>query len=203
MTSAQIIPALASERDSAAIVSDLHAAFMEDPVVCWAFPDRARRRRHGKHFFAMHARRSIPMGLGWRIDGGAALWMAPGQWRESTWDALRLSWRSLPGVRTRGPLVGGGLLALEARHPSEPHLYLPAIGVRPELQGRGLGSALLRPGLDHADAHGLPAYLESSNIRNVPLYERHGFEVVREHRLPRGPTMWLMWRSVQGAGPAR
>jgi hypothetical protein len=36
--------------------------------------------------------------------------------------------------------------------------------------------------------------LESSSPRNVPLYERLGFDVVNEINLPNGPTMWGMWR---------
>jgi ribosomal protein S18 acetylase RimI-like enzyme len=184
----------AATADRRAIVADLHAAFMDDPVLGWVFPDEEHRRRYGMHFFAMHARRLIPQGLAWRADGGSALWALPDQWRESPWDDLRLAAASLPGVWRRAPLVGRGMLALEARHPEEPHLYLAVIGVRPEVQGRGLGSALLRPGLSYADEHGLPAYLESSNIRNVPLYERHGFRVTGEHHQPAGPTMWLMWR---------
>jgi ribosomal protein S18 acetylase RimI-like enzyme len=40
----------------------------------------------------------------------------------------------------------------------------------------------------------MPCYLESSNPRNVPLYERHGFEVTAEHWLPDGPVMTYMWR---------
>ena len=44
----------------------------------------------------------------------------------------------------------------------------------------GLGSALIKHGLRQCDAQGLPAYLESSHPRNVPLYERHGFRVVSQ-----------------------
>ena len=53
---------------------------------------------------------------------------------------------------------------------------------------------LLEPGLARADAEGLPCYLESSNPLNVGLYERHGFEVTREHHLPDGPLLTYMWR---------
>lgn len=199
-------PDLTAERDAVSvamradrrvIVADLHAAFMDDPVLSWVFPEEHKRRRYGPHFFAMHARRLIPRGLAWKVDGGSALWAAPGQWRESPWDDLRLAAASTPGLWRRAPLIARGMLALEARHPEEPHLYLAVIGVRPELQGRGLGSALLRPGLAHADELGLPGYLESSNIRNVPLYERHGFRVIGEHHQPRGPVMWLMRRPAQ------
>ena len=61
-------------------------------------------------------------------------------------------------------------------HPEEPHWYLPLIGVDPIEQGRGCGSALLRVGLSRCDADRLPAYLESTNPKNIPLYERYGFE---------------------------
>ncbi len=41
----------------------------------------------------------------------------------------------------------------------------------------------------------MPAYLESSKERNVPLYRRFGFEVIEEHRSKVGsPPIWRMWR---------
>jgi GNAT superfamily N-acetyltransferase len=180
--------------DVSQVVEDLHAAFMEDPVLGWVFPDDGKRRRYGHRYFEMQARRLVPGGLAWRADGGGALWAGAGAWRESPLDALRLGAATARGVGRRGAAVARGLMGIESRHPREPHLYLAVVGVRPERQGRGLGSALLQPGLEKADRLGLPAYLESSNIRNVPLYERHGFEVTEEATLPRGGAVWLMWR---------
>lgn len=52
------------------------------------------------------------------------------------------------------------------------------IGADPSRQGQGLGSALLKEGLKRCDADGVIAYLESSNPKNIPLYERYGFEVI-------------------------
>jgi GNAT superfamily N-acetyltransferase len=84
---------------------------------------------------------------------------------------------------------------IESMHPHEPHWYLATLGTDPEMQGKGVGSALMRPALDHCDTEGWPAYLESSKERNVPFYRRHGFEVVREVPLPGGgPKIWTMWR---------
>ena len=44
------------------------------------------------------------------------------------------------------------------------------------------------------DDEGIPAYLESSDPVNVPLYESHGFRVVGEVGILDGPTVPLMWR---------
>jgi ribosomal protein S18 acetylase RimI-like enzyme len=82
-------------------------------------------------------------------------------------------------------------------HPQEPHWYLPMIGVEPARQGKGLGAALLRAALLRVDAEGLSAYLESTNPRNVPLYERHGFEVIGEIRVGTCPPIVPMLRPAR------
>jgi ribosomal protein S18 acetylase RimI-like enzyme len=63
-------------------------------------------------------------------------------------------------------------------HPTEPHWYLPLLGIDPIHHGKGLGSALLKYATTKFDNENVLAYLESSNPRNIPLYERHGFEVL-------------------------
>jgi ribosomal protein S18 acetylase RimI-like enzyme len=89
--------------------------------------------------------------------------------------------------------------ALEAKHPREPHYYLPFIGVAPQWQGRGFGAALMRPMLERCDAEGAPAYLEASTARNRALYERHGFEVSGDRiSVSDSPPMTPMWRGPRG-----
>ncbi len=51
-------------------------------------------------------------------------------------------------------------------------LYLAYIGVRPDHQGRGLGSVMLQHLLDECDRQGKWAYLEASNDDNARLYKR-------------------------------
>ena len=69
------------------------------------------------------------------------------------------------------------------------------IGVRPDLQRRGAGSALMNAALEQCDRDRIPAYLESSLERNLPFYERHGFETIEQVDVPGGgPHLWLMWR---------
>ena len=61
-------------------------------------------------------------------------------------------------------------------HPAKPHWYLPLIGVDPVRQGAGYGTELMKHSLQRCDADHKLAYLESSNPRNIPFYERLGFE---------------------------
>jgi len=82
----------------------------------------------------------------------------------------------------------------DAHHPRNPHYYLQFIGVRPECQGTGIGSALLRAVLDRCDLEGAAVYLEADE-RSRLLYLKHGFEATAELRLPKGPSFWPMWRA--------
>jgi predicted N-acetyltransferase YhbS len=73
-----------------------------------------------------------------------------------------------------------------------------AIGTDPSVRGKGFGHALLASRLDRVDAEHAPAYLESSKWDNVPYYQRFGFELTGEIKLPNGgPTMWPMWREAR------
>jgi ribosomal protein S18 acetylase RimI-like enzyme len=193
------VPAVrrATRADLDTVAEVLTDAFATDPVLSWLLPPTARRQRErmravwqmtAKNYFA----HDKPVYL--TDDGsGAALWSPPGTWATTEWAELvpylRIFRRSVVRAARFGVEIG-------SKHPHSPsHWYLYAIGARTEVQGRGVGSALLRDRLDELDQMGEPAYLESSNILNVPLYERHGFEVVEEITISRGgPTMWRMWR---------
>jgi ribosomal protein S18 acetylase RimI-like enzyme len=138
-----------------------------------------------------------------RIDrpqggGAAAVWL-PFEWLKPP--KLMDELRNAPVIiRATGLARLRRLMALRAtmdrRHPMDRrHAYLWLLGVSPALQGRGIGSRLLRAANERLDAEGLPAYLETGTTRNVALYRRHGFEVIHEEvPAPGAPTMWHMWR---------
>ena len=64
------------------------------------------------------------------------------------------------------------------------------------------GSALLRYALEQCDRDGMPAYLESSNPRNIPLYQRHGFEIIGTIQAGSSPTVVPMLRRARRAQTA-
>lgn len=70
---------------------------------------------------------------------------------------------------------------------------IEALGVRPSARGKGAGSALVAFALDEVvrrQACGVS--LETSDERNVRLYERHGFDVIAYVEAPAGPPIWTM-----------
>jgi ribosomal protein S18 acetylase RimI-like enzyme len=175
----------------------LARAFHDDPVTAWFIRNDDRRPKYAARFFAWQLHRLIGQEhVHVAADGsGAALWALPNRWRESNWQALRLFVALVPALAGHLPAAGRGVERVESRHPEEPHLYLAVLGTDPPAQGQGIGSALLRPGLELCDREGLPAYLESSKESNIAFYARFGFRVTEEVRMPgQGPAVWLMWR---------
>jgi ribosomal protein S18 acetylase RimI-like enzyme len=86
---------------------------------------------------------------------------------------------------------------LDEHHPHTPHFYLQAIGVDDRARGQGLGAGMLRHVLRACDDDGLTAHLESSNPRNLSLYERHGFETTAELEFAPGVIVRPMERASQ------
>ena len=188
----------ASHDDRAALAHSLADAFWDDPVSNWASPHDGARPGVLRRFFGTQLGHKLPTGFVYTDEArtGAAVWAPPKTWRTTPRQDLQLM-RAFAHPRhwPRAPIVAHGLLGLERAHPPEPpHFYLATLGVSPAAQGQGLGSRLIQPVLEICDADGVPAYLESSKESNIAFYGRHGFRVTGEISLPRGPTMWAMWR---------
>jgi GNAT superfamily N-acetyltransferase len=198
---ASVRKAVESERPR--VVEALARAFYDDDVMRWFFPDDSRRLRQLRRVFDLFGERFwFVHDLSYTTDSvaGGALWMPPDKWRVSVFDQLR----SMPAMASRIglrdlPRSLRGFNLMESKHPHEPsHFYLPIIGVAPQWQGKGLGTALLQPILERCDREGSHAYLEATTPRSRACYERSGFKTTGEIVLPNGPTMWQMWREPQG-----
>lgn len=190
--------------DVDSLVEVLCRAFDEDPVVNWFARDDAGRAGAFRRFFDVALRRmTLPHDEVYTTADadGAALWNPPGTWQLEPDDleALLPDFAEVFGEEKLERSLHG-METMEARHPTEPHFYLFLLGVDPAHHNRGIGSALLQTVLRRCDEQGLPAYLEATSPRNVPLYERHGFVVTETIRLPDGgPPLWLMWRAPRQA----
>ena len=184
-------------------VATLSEAFHHDPVFEWVYPDESHRRIAVPHFFGVLVEQfATRHQVRTTVDvDGVALWLPPGEelLTEATADPVVNEL-----VEAAGPAaerLGETMAVLEEHHPHEPHWYLGFLGVHPAAQGEGLGSALLRATLVGVDVCGDAAYLEATSPDNRRLYERHGFEVVRELPLPGGgPSLFAMWREPQTEG---
>jgi GNAT superfamily N-acetyltransferase len=190
----------ATDDDVSRLKSVLAAAFHEDPIFGWLMPDEATRQARLRRFFELELRHvALTRGCAWTSSAlnGAALSLPPGAWRLPTRVLFTQGPSFARAFGARLPRAAGLLSTIEQRHIREPHYYFAYVGVSPEAQGQGLGTALMRPTLDRCDDEGLPAYLEASSERNAALYERLGFELMDELGFAGSPPLRLMLRPPQ------
>ncbi len=201
----QAIPAdqdvrLASDAEMTAVGNILGSAFTNDPVMNWFCPapdiygylflnDALGLYQQHDHVFIN------------RSQTGAAMWLPPNISTHAPFSMTSLAmiwqifWHGGAAALLRGQLIQD---TMKQHHITEPHYYLHAIGARLDCQGKGVGSALMKQGTRICDEHDMPAYLESSNVKNNPLYERFGFEIIEEVQLPDGgPSFWSMRRPAK------
>jgi GNAT superfamily N-acetyltransferase len=180
--------------DDERAIATLTSAFVADPVERWLWPDDADYVARYRRFAESFVDDAIGAGTAWQLDDYAAV-------------AILLP----PGVDPDPERIGSGLRAsvaaerhedmfsvleqMEANNPRYPHWYLPWLGVEANRQGAGLGTTLLSRCLEHVDEGGLPVFLEAPNPRNIPFFERHGFELTGFARSGSCPPVGLMLRA--------
>jgi ribosomal protein S18 acetylase RimI-like enzyme len=175
----------------------LARAFLEDPAWVWLIPDAEKRRHLLPWLFRVGF--DVTAADVWTTAGvvrGAARWLPPGRPPmrvRPTLKALVTTPFRLGSAIAPFLAYGRAVESLRAEAMPGEHWYLAGIGVDPSAQRRGIGAALLEPGIAAAARAGLPAVLLTNNEANLRFYERHGFRIVREDQTPKGgPQAWAM-----------
>jgi ribosomal protein S18 acetylase RimI-like enzyme len=174
-------------------IAPIVTAFASDPIMRWFYSDPLQYWTYCPRLVKAFAGSAFEHGTAFGVEGyfATALWLPPGVLVDD--EAMgAIVEESIPPSDLEQK---AGLIEQQAAfHPHDPHWYLPLIGVDPWKQGKGYGTALLRHSLQNCDRDGLIAYLESTNPRNNPLYERFGFEVIGVIQAADSPPMWPMLR---------
>jgi ribosomal protein S18 acetylase RimI-like enzyme len=184
---------LATLADEPRVTELIVSAFETDPAARWMYPDVWDYRVHFPEFVRAFGGGAFATGTAHVLQSynGTALWLPPGAHPDD--EALRALIASTTPEELQ-PTLMALFEEMGRYHPPEPHWHLPTIGIHPSHQRQGYGAALLRYALRLCDEERAAAYLESSNPENIPLYERHGFEVLGRIQLGSSPVITPMLR---------
>ena len=185
-----------SEADRRRVIATIVAAFVNDPVERWLFPELADYEARFGEFVAAFAGEAFERDGVWRLGDfdAVALWLAPG---------ARVDETAITEVLTDAVAseqhqhMFSVLEQMDRAHPTFEHWYLPWLGVVAGAQGKGLGGQLLEHGLARVDQSHLPAFLETPNPRTIAFYERQGFVVTAESQSGDCPPVTSMLREAR------
>ena len=187
---------IALPSEEAGAIDALILAFSTDPMARWSLPDPRKYLAAFPSIARAFGGSAFARGTSYIADGftGTALWLPPGVGPDEETLLRVLNENAGDDIKEDMPRI---FEQMQKFHPTEPHWYLPMIGVDPANQGAGIGSALMTEALKSVDRDGLIAYLESSNPKNVSLYERHGFEIIGEIQSGNSPVIRPMLRRAR------
>ena len=192
VTIPQIVKA-AKESDETTVINALKLAFVADPAVRWVWPDTQKYLSYFSTFAKAFGGKAFAYESAHYVGNysGAALWLPPSVSPDVDQLMKLLQSSGSEDAKRDGPEV---FEKMGNYHPNEPHWYLPLLGVDPFYHGKGLGSALMKHAIDICDRDDKFAYLESSSPKNVPFYERHGFELLGKIQVNTSPPIFPMLR---------
>jgi GNAT superfamily N-acetyltransferase len=183
----------ATSADTKRCLAVLTLAFAGDPACRWAWPDPLQYLEAFPRFAQAFGGSAFDLGTAYYDSSysGVALWLPPGAKPDEESLIQVINDTVAPGLKDA---MFKMFEQMDSYHPGEAHWHLPLIGVDPAHQGGGIGIALLNHVLKECDGQRIPAYLEATSTRNVPLYERHGFRALGKIQVLDSPPIVPMLR---------
>ncbi|WDV56690.1 GNAT family N-acetyltransferase [Streptomyces coeruleorubidus] len=185
-----------TDADVPTAVDTLARAFADYPFTRHVIAADGHEERIRRYQELCLTRIGMVYGRVWVADGGraVAVWAVPGMDPSPAFAELGPILGELSG--DRAAMAAAADAAMAPYRPKEPGRFLETVAAAPEAQGKGLGNAVLVPGIQEAERAGCPVFLETSSDANVRFYERLGFKVTADVQLPdNGPRTWCMRRN--------
>lgn len=160
------------------VIDILGKAFDDNKSVNYVVKQDGKRRQRIKALMEYSFNVCNAFGEVWISDDqqACALILHPDQKRTSLrtllWD-VKLALSVIGINRVRAVLKREAMI--KSKHPKEPFSYLWFIGVNPQHQNKGIGSAFIRDVINECERKKRPIYLETSTEKNLPFYGRFGF----------------------------
>jgi len=162
----------------------INLAFFEDPVMKFMQADPAKRMKTGSWMFGSMIKYAMRWGVVDTDESGraVAVWLPPGGTTIPFFRLIRSPLIQAPfRLGLRGFLRFGRVMGetdkVHERLVPGPHWYLMGIGVHPDLQGTGIGSALMNRGHERADAGDHPIYLETATEEDIAFYSKRKYDL--------------------------
>lgn len=183
----------ATSADAELCADIITAALADDPASRWLIAERHDRWRIHYRYFHRFVRHGLDVGTVEIADDAAcAVWLPSG-----APDAAHLDQELAVLCEQHAERFSLFGRIMHDRHPDGPaHDYLTLLGARPQVQGRGMGSALLAHHLAGLDAVGMPSYLEATTRRSAEgIYTRTGYRPLGAPiQFPEGLQVYPHWR---------
>jgi len=181
----------------------LSQAFHNDPLMLYLFPDSTERENKLPSMMELLLRIGIKYGIVHTTSPkleGIAVWFPSNKAKVTTWMGLLnggISYFFKHGskaVKKQNRFYNYIYSVHKHLIPSH-HWYLSIIGINPQCQGKGLSRVLFDSMLNKIDDQNIPCFLDTNNEKNLPIYARFGFKILKEYEIP--GTSIVNWAMIR------
>jgi ribosomal protein S18 acetylase RimI-like enzyme len=190
------------KKDFDEVVSLFITAFTDAALYKYLAPDRDERLAVMKDAFNFRIKRILENGItDAAIEDGVILgmgaWEPPGEEMDidQAVDLLKTPLKThSAAVQERWEHFHRVLFTAFTEVIKQPFWDIGPIAVRPEAQGKGAASALLRKRLTDIDKAKLPCLLGTQDEKNLAIYDHYGFKLVRKDQVAENLFTYTMVR---------
>jgi len=186
----------------------LYNAIQDDPNKVYYFPDKIEREKNTKWIIRKMMTTLKPLDNIYAIIEnskilGVACWVPPSK-KVSFFVLIKSGLLMLPfkfGFKVFKKVVSSFSISESNIHKfvkADNYWQLFYLGIARGHQGRGLGTALMKPIITKAKEDNHTIILENFTVENTKFYESNGFSVVTQTELEKDILLRLMVRSPEG-----